>query len=173
MGRRIRVSAADTRAVAVGRRATNDLPDNPTDGYLARIVKYVPAEVIAVFTGVVNFYQGHHGGSGLLNLSPALFSQLFYALIVITPIYILLVTREKNQPLAVTQAIVSTILFLAFAYATPGSPFSPPDCAPTVTATCGQFPLHQYYNSIVATAILPVALFIAGFIVPKPRPIPQ
>jgi hypothetical protein len=69
-------------------------------------------------------------------------------------IYMFFATRQRGKPPAITQMVVSTLLFAVFIY-TVGGPFKE----------------SNHYSATVATILLPVSLFIAGFIVPNPIPV--
>ena len=150
---------ATQRISAVSRITSNrriySQPDvsTPADGYLTRIVKYVPTEFISIFLAVNNYVLGTPSKPKLT------VNQYWIAaavLLVANAIYLYFATRQSGKPPATTQILVSTVLYAIFIYSI-GGPF----------AEAGV----SWYNPQYATVLLPVALFIAGFIVPNPIPV--
>lgn len=136
-----------------GRRINTSSQAGPADGYMTRLVKYVPTEFITVFLAVNNFVLGDPK-------HPRLDTQQYWIvtaiLLIANVIYIWRATSQKGQSPAMSQIIVSTILYAIFIYSI-GGPFQEAGLS--------------WYNPMYATILLPVALFIAGFIVPKPVPV--
>ncbi|MBF6590753.1 MAG: hypothetical protein IVW57_09520 [Ktedonobacterales bacterium] len=140
----------DTKRISSGRRivATPD-QQTPSDGYLARLVKYVPTEFITIFLTINGFVT-----SGQLKLSTQQYWIVFAILLAANAIYIWRATSQKGQSPATTQIVVATILYVVFAY-----------------SIGGPFKNMSNYRPELGAIILPIALFIAGFIVPKPQPV--
>jgi hypothetical protein len=134
--------------------------DQPGDSYLARLIKYIPAEVIAVYVlveGFIGAAQPGGGASGVgtstgqLQLDPTQQVLVFGAFLIATPIYTAIATK-----LAWSQVIISTVSFAAWAFAL-GGPF---------------LNLSSYKNEpLIAAIVLPVVVLLAGFVVPKPQPV--
>lgn len=142
MGRRIVTKPAIT-TIAGARVAV--VPD----GYLTRLVKYVPVEIIALFTTADAVFKANPG-----MVSTNAYWVVFAAFLVGTPLYIGRITAVQGKPLAVTQIAVSTILFVVW-----------------VLAIGGPFARLSWYNSMYAALPLPVVLGLAGLIVPRPDPV--
>jgi hypothetical protein len=87
------------------------------DGYSDRVLKYVPADVVAAWLAI----------SALLASSetPDLLAYwgTFGALLALTPVWVLRTTRVRGMPPAWTQSVVSTAAFMVWVFAT-GLPFS-------------------------------------------------
>ncbi|HEX6122598.1 MAG TPA: hypothetical protein VFY89_05530 [Ktedonobacterales bacterium] len=136
-----------------GRRINSATDQGPSDGYMTRLVKYVPTEFITIFLAINNFILGDPK-------HPRLDAQQYWIvtaiLLVANVIYIWRATSTKGQSPATSQIIVSTILYAIFIYSI-GGPFFEAGLS--------------WYNPTYAAIVLPVALFIAGFIVPKPVPV--
>lgn len=109
MSRRI-VTTAD-QAVAGG---------EPIDGYLDRVIKYIPADIVAgwlFLDGVIR--SGDESRTGLLWV-------VFAVLIPLTAIWTLRRTAEPGKPTAWTQAAVATVAFVVWVFAI-GGPFTGSD----------------------------------------------
>jgi hypothetical protein len=149
------MAAITTRTRLTGDRRINSVAGAPTpaDGYLTRIVKYVPTEFVTIFL-TLNSFVGDATGSKSDKLSVSQYWVVFGVLLAANLIYMFFATRQSSQPPATTQVIVSTLLYAIFIYAV-GGPFKE----------------SNHYSATLATIILPVSLLIAGFIVPKPIPV--
>ncbi len=147
-------TTTSTRARLVGNRRIVSIAEaqTPADGYLTRIVKYVPTEFITVYLTLNNFVGDTKGGTGD-KLTVNQYWVAFAVLLVVNAIYLLFATRQNGKGPAINQVVISTILYAIFIYAV-GGPFK----------EAGD------YNLTLATVLLPVALFIAGFIDPNPSP---
>ena len=80
------------------------------DNYWARVVKYVPGDVIAAWLALSGLLAGRTTAK-------------IGVLIVITPISVLRATRVKGLPPARVQAMLSTVAFAVWVFAI-GQPFS-------------------------------------------------
>jgi hypothetical protein len=87
------------------------------DDYPARIVKYVPADVIAAWLAVASLLSAEGRGH-----RPVLWA-VFAMLLIVTPLWTLRTTREQGKPPAWAQAGVSTAAFAVWVFAT-GVPFT-------------------------------------------------
>jgi hypothetical protein len=143
-----------------GRFAAQTIADLPPDGYKDRLIKYIPAESVALYTFTDKSVIAHYGIDSAGNptlLPPDLwFSILPYGLFLLgligTPIYIYN-QRLEGQPWHL-HAVISSIAFLLWAYTLGGSLFL----------------ILQWYDVFVAGIAGPVFTFIAGFFEPKPKP---
>ena len=83
--------------------------------YVERIAKYVPAEIIAAYTGLnallINFPKGMLFGS---------FIACFAVCAVLTPFYFKLIAVQRDKPSLLMQCTVSFFAFFVWAYATDG-----------------------------------------------------
>jgi hypothetical protein len=87
-----------------------------SDGYLDRLLKYIPTEIIALYLGATN-------------IVPSTDSSYWTALWIIaaltalcTPIYMYFATREEGQPTLWSQIVISSIAFPIWVFAI-GGPF--------------------------------------------------
>lgn len=104
MARRIREYALHAAGAPV--------PGGDPDGYLDKIVKYVPADVIAAWTAVVAIIKGATGiPSGTVLLICCVVG------LVVTYWWTLKSTETAGQPPATKQCIVATIAFLVWVLA--------------------------------------------------------
>jgi hypothetical protein len=150
---------------------TADVPTSTTavDNYATRIVKYIPAEVIAFYLAADKLFApsrvsgaaaqpAANGDANFMSLfisahSNQIAAGIFVAALIATPLY-LWKQAEQDQPWLVN-VLVSTIAFAIWAYATQGAVFAP-----------------VYDARIASLAILSFTL-LSGFIVPgKPSVTP-
>ena len=120
MGRRVITSGDVMAAPPVSDKATKAPPDTATtkpDDYATRLLKYIPAEIVAAFLVI----------SAMLNEAEDLAEVVpwivFGVLLVMTPLYLWRVTREKEKPLAMSHLVVGTIAFAIWVFAL-GGPFA-------------------------------------------------
>jgi hypothetical protein len=129
------------------------------DSYLARLIKYIPSEIITVYVLVWGFIGTNLPGSttsnGRLSLDHQQQFLVFAGFLVATPIYTFLATNKKGLPPASAQILISIVSFAAWAFAL-GGPFSTLDFYPKDGAT-------------ISAIALPLVVLVAGFIVPKPQ----
>src|SRR5579875_1347937 len=142
-----------------GQFAAEDLYHAPKDDYKDRLVKYIPAESVALYTFADKFLIAYYGidAAGRATQYPAdtiltTLSWLFFCLGFIgTPIY-LYRQRVGNQPWGL-HAFLSTLAFVFWSYTIGGSLF--------IT--------HHWYNVVVAAVAAPIFTFVAGWFEPKPE----
>ncbi|MDZ7927136.1 MAG: hypothetical protein U5L46_08670 [Agrobacterium sp.] len=146
------------QSAITGRLASaRSLKNLPPDDYRDRLVKYIPAESVALYVAVDKMVNSHFG---LSMLTPESFvsTQAFlvsWAILVLgivgTPIYLY---RRKlpGQPWLLN-ASISTIAFVLWAYTLSGSVFL----------------VHQWYSVFAAGLLAPIFTFVAGFFEPKPE----
>jgi hypothetical protein len=104
-----------SRRIVTTRLQSNE--EVPLDNYVARVVKYVPGEIIAAWLGVSALLAGKSTGKiGLLWI-------VFGVLFLVTPISVLRTTRVASLRPAWTQAALSMVAFAVWAFAI-GQPFS-------------------------------------------------
>lgn len=140
-----------------GRFAAKSISEVPPDEYRDRLIKYIPAEAVALFAFVDKTLIGYYGlnASGVPTTRPAdplmtWLPILFLLLGLIgTPIY-LYRQRLKGQPW-VLHAIISTVAFLLWAYTLGGSIFI----------------INGWYHTLAAAIVAPVFTFVAGMFEPS------
>jgi hypothetical protein len=148
-----RTSTRTIARLTAGRRISTRTNDQVSaDGYFSRIVKYVPTEFLTVFLVISSLVD-----SGLVKVTADQYWLIFAALLVANAIYLFFATRQNGMPPAIRQIAVSTVLFAAFIYAV-GGPFHDPR-------------VSLFYSEDYGAILLPVALFLAGFVVPNPVPV--
>jgi hypothetical protein len=88
------------------------------DGYFARVAKYIPGEIVALYIGAAGILKTV--GKEDARLVPPVYWGIFLICLVLTPIY-LSRTALKGQPKRI-HLIVSTVAFVVWAYALGGLP---------------------------------------------------
>lgn len=88
------------------------------DEYKDKLIKYIPADIVAGWTAVTGLIASADAGSqgGLMWI-------VFVVGLVITPLWIWRVTSEPNTKPAVTQIVISTLAFIVWVFAL-GGPFT-------------------------------------------------
>lgn len=118
MGRRI-VTEPESTGLFLG------VTSSPTDtgggdGYIDRVLKFIPSEIIALYLGATNVVPptdpGHPDQQKIALWAVAALAALA------TPLYLYVTTRQKGEPTAWSQIIISTIAFPVWVYAI-GGPF--------------------------------------------------
>jgi len=87
------------------------------DTYFDRVVKYIPADIIAAWTTATGLIAVAAG------LSRNVLWIVFFVLLVLTPFWIMKTTDKPNQPHAKTQIAIGTIAFAVWVFAL-GGPFA-------------------------------------------------
>jgi uncharacterized membrane protein len=88
-----------------------------TDGYLGRVAKYVPAEIVALYLTLVRFIEAA-GKVEAQSLRVTLLALSFLIFLVLTPIYFSKTARPGDAVRA--QRIISSIAFVCWAYSLGG-----------------------------------------------------
>ena len=140
-----------------GRLASRTIAGLPADDYKDRLVKYIPAESVALYAFTDKLVTAYYGindtGAPTRVPADALFTILPWALFVLgvigTPVY-LYRQRLGAQPWRV-HAAISTIAFILWAYTLDGSLFL----------------VHHWYNVLLAGLVAPVFTFVAGWFDPR------
>lgn len=141
----------------VGRFASADIDSYPKDTYKDRLVKYIPAESLALYTFTDKLLVAYYGidATGAVTRAPkdAILAVAPWALFLLgligTPVY-LYRQRLPNQPWKMN-AVISTIAFCFWAYTLDGSLVM----------------LNHWYNIVLAGVAAPVFTFVAGAFEPK------
>jgi hypothetical protein len=135
---------APTRVSAAGGEAAC-----PTDGYLARLVKYIPTEFIALFLLVDAVVRSFP------SLVPTnVYFLIFAVFLIATPIYVAIITRMPGAPPALAQILIAPISFAAW-----------------VVGFGGPFAQLSWYTPIYGALVALAVTLLVGFIVPKPIPV--
>ncbi|MBO0131627.1 hypothetical protein [Agrobacterium burrii] len=146
------------QSAIIGRLAgAKSLKNLPPDDYRDRLIKYIPAESVALYVAVDKMVNSHYGLSQLtadsiVPMQAVIVSWIILGLgIVGTPIYL---HRRKlpGQPWLLN-ASISTIAFVLWAYTLSGSVFL----------------VHGWYSVFAAGLLAPIFTFVAGFFEPKPE----
>jgi len=149
------VTFRDTEELTLGARpnsvafATTSSPAVSADDYLDRLVKYVPAEIIAVYLGATNVVP--------IN-DPSRWMALWVIAglcVVCTPIYMYVATKQDGQPTLWSQIVISSIAFPVWVFAI-GGPFR-------------VFSWYEEKQWIAAIAIT-FGTFLTGLYKPAPSP---
>lgn len=146
------------QSAITGRLASaKSLKNLPPDDYRDRLIKYIPAESVALYVAVDKMVNSHYGLSlltadSVVPMQAVIVSWLILGLGIIgTPIYL---HRRKlpGQPWLLN-ASISTIAFVLWAYTLSGSVFL----------------VHQWYSVFAAGLLAPIFTFVVGFFEPKPE----
>ncbi len=115
------------------------------DTYFDKLIKYIPAELVAAWTAVTGLIAGatKEPQSTLLWIS-------FAGGLILTAIWIWRRTTEPNKPLAITQIVISTVAFAVWVFAL-GGPFATMD----------------WYSPLYGSLLLIAFTLIASLINPK------
>lgn len=96
-------------------------PTTKPDGYLQKIVKYIPAEIVAAYVALADAVPTKMQDNKPLE-NPTLWI-IYWILLVLTPLYTWFFTQEVNKPKPVFQTVVAPIAFTAWVFAI-GGPFA-------------------------------------------------
>ena len=119
----------------------------PRDGYIDRLLKYIPAEIVALYLGVTNVIppplKAHRAALWVVSVISAL----------CVPLYMYLSTHKPNQPALWSQIVISSIAFPLWVFAI-GGPFA----------------LHPWYDNYrwIAAVTICFATFLFGLYAPAP-----
>jgi hypothetical protein len=122
----------------------------PRDGYIDRLLKYIPAEIIALYLGVTNAIppplKAHRTAVWVVSVISAL----------CVPLYMYLSTHKPNRPTLWSQIAISSIAFPLWVFAI-GGPFA-------------LLPGYDNYRWVAAVTIC-FATFLFGLYAPAPPPL--
>jgi hypothetical protein len=111
--RAVRTRSLTSATVAYATASTT--ADKP-DGYIDRLLKYIPSEIIALYLGVTNVVPVQDSSYWLSLWIITIVTALC------TPIYMYIMTKEDGQPTAWEQIVISSIAFPIWVFAI-GGPF--------------------------------------------------
>jgi hypothetical protein len=103
-------SAVNTQTISMPMQTT-------ADDYMTKLVKYIPAEIIAVYLFINGIVTALTAPSAVLSWG------VFALLLLLTPLYIWRVTNDKALPPAWDQMLVAFISFAVWVFAI-GGPFT-------------------------------------------------
>ncbi|HEY1502375.1 MAG TPA: hypothetical protein VGF88_22555 [Acidobacteriaceae bacterium] len=151
MSRRIQTApATEEGALFLGAAPDNQ---NRGDDYLDRLVKYIPAEIIALYLGASNVVPNTVWKNEVIALWV-----ITAVTTICTPIYMRSATKDfKTQPTLWSQVIISSIAFPIWVFAM-GGPFE-------VT-----WPHWYPNNKWIAAIVISFATFLAGIYKPDTKP---
>jgi hypothetical protein len=89
-------------------------PSASPDGYFDRIIKYIPADIVAGWVALDGFSK---------TLPPVALWALFGIVAVLSYFWMLKQTRQEGQPPAIRQALIATASFAVWAFALQSGPF--------------------------------------------------
>jgi hypothetical protein len=117
-------------------------PAHSADSYNTRILKYIPAEVVAVYIGI----QGAINQADPSGPNATLLWIAFGILLILTPVYLWRVTHVTKT----VQLVITTISFAVWVFSL-GGPFA----------------FLPWYHVIYGAVLLPLFTFAAGIIIPR------
>ena len=124
-------------------------PAADADGYIDRLVKYIPTEIIALYLGATNVVPVK---------DPSHWMALWIITglcIVCTPIYMYAATKKAGEPTLWSQITISSMAFPVWVFAI-GGPFR-------------AFPWYDE-KQWIAAIVITFATFLAGIYKPNPAP---
>ena len=147
------ISFTDTEELALGPGAPPSASGQAassavsSDGYIDRLIKYIPSEIIALYLGATNVVPVK---------DPSRWTALWIITglcVVCTPIYMYLATKQERQPTLWSQIAISSIAFPVWVFAI-GGPFR-------------SFPWYDE-KQWIAAIIITFGTFLAGVYKPEP-----
>jgi hypothetical protein len=143
-------------SVAKGRFAALSVSNLPPDTYRDRLIKYIPAESVTLYTladKALTAYYGLDPAGTTTRPADNLLAGLSWGLVLLgtvgTPIY-LFRQRIGTQPWKM-HAAVSTVAFISWAYTLGGSVFV----------------MSHVYNVLLAGLAAPIFTYVSGWFEPK------
>lgn len=104
--------------------AGGDGGSQPPDGYLDKIVKSIPSQVIGFYTAAIVALGGAVGQAATATNSPSPKLWIPFVIgLIMTPLLTWKQTHDPSKPPAYVQIIIATISFVVWAFAT-GGPFA-------------------------------------------------
>jgi phosphoglycerol transferase MdoB-like AlkP superfamily enzyme len=133
---------------------TSGAPNPTGDTYRERLVKYIPAETIAVYTfvdkAIINSGAAQQGTAVAPDQTQFILSIVIFVIALFgTPAYIWR-SRVANQPWGL-HAFIATLAFVAWAYTLGGSVFV----------------YNGLYNTLVAAIVAPLFTYVAPLFEPR------
>ena len=91
-------------------------PNVKEDDYFAKIITYIPAEIVAAYVSLRGFVITPEEAIEAPD-KPDYYAVIFFGILVLTPIYTFFATREQNKPKPIFHTIVATIAFAFWIFA--------------------------------------------------------
>lgn len=131
-------------------RGIGGVPSQGPDGYIDRLLKYIPAEVIALYLGVINVIPAPQSDHKTALWVVSTISALC------VPLYTYLATQKPHHGALWSQIVISSVAFPLWVFAI-GGPFE-------------QCDWYVNYRWVAAVTIC-FATFLFGLYMPSPAPI--
>ncbi len=139
---RMIVTRRGMESQAAKRTLAEGASESQVDDYSTRLLKYIPAEVIAVYVFVEGIIKSSSDASSIQTLLWIAFAAIF----VLTPLYLWRVQKVQKW----VQVVVSTIAFAVWVF-----------------SIGGPFVLLAWYKAIYGAVLLPLFTFAVGIIEPE------
>jgi len=123
-------------------RASNIKSDETPDNYLNRLIKYIPAEIIAVYSLIEGILKSNKSNPNIANIYWWVFAILF----IMTPIYLFKAQKVKS---------ILHLIISSFSYAV------------WVSALGGPFVYLDNYDPMYPAILMPLYTFAVGFLIPN------
>src|SRR5690349_4248494 len=94
--------------------SNGDGNERQPDGYVARIVKYIPGENVGVFVFIRGLFPPNAGKTQWI---------LFFVSLALVPAYMTLAARSANKSALLSQVVIATLAFVIWVIAIGGPPF--------------------------------------------------
>lgn len=148
MGRRIE-TRPEASALFLGPGGSDQ---SECDGYIDRLLKYIPAEVIALYLGANNVIPASDS-SHPHQQEFAMWAVAALAALA-TPLYLYITTRKKGAPPVWSQIIIGSVAFPVWVFAI-GGPFE------------ASFPNWYKQERWIGAIVIMFGTFLAGLYLPK------
>ncbi len=106
------------RRVITSQMQSAGQPSGTVDTYTDKLIKYIPADIVAGWTAVSGLIAGRDADQ-----QGTLLWVVFLVALVITPLWISRVTGRSGMKPATTQIVISTVAFVVWVFAL-GGPFA-------------------------------------------------
>ncbi len=114
------------------------------DNYLTKLLKLIPAEIITLYITLSTILDSSKDTTKGIEFA------VFFIVLLLTPIYIYLITKDKNKKTPWKQIIVSTFSFLVWVF-----------------ALGGPFIYFKWYKKLYGALLLPIYTFLIPLIFKK------
>jgi hypothetical protein len=131
-------------------------PTATEDSYLAKVVRYIPGEVVAAYLAAYNALKAAAPAASAAAQTPPPpgipFEKVLWGVVVVlgvlTPFWILYATNDPAKPRPTFQAAAATFAFLVWVFAIPEGPFS---------SLSWYNPVYGLLGLILSTFLIPLA----------------
>lgn len=138
---RVIVTRSDVQARQASRGAAGGPTEATPDDYSARVMKYIPAEVVAVYVFVDGIIKQSTDATTL----PTLMWSVFGVILVLTPLYLWRVQKVGKW----VQLLICTLAFAVWVF-----------------SMGGPFVNLEWYKAIYGAVLLPLFTFAVGILEP-------